>query len=135
MFQVRPSLDWLNAFAISLSTALFASRSAFTEFCTFIPKSTSREMKLKHTSSALCNYSVSCVLKYTCNNAFDSRASFTVCVVDYRLRSLAIDSPYVYESVSSKLQLLLIESGSLVPVKESALKKVKKLCGKLIRSL
>ncbi|KAK6754060.1 hypothetical protein RB195_013204 [Necator americanus] len=51
---------------------------------------------------------------------FEHNLQLFICMVDHRLRTLAVDCPLQYELITKKLQLLLIECGSVKFGKASA---------------
>ncbi|CAJ0590735.1 unnamed protein product [Cylicocyclus nassatus] len=66
---------------------------------------------------------------------FERNLQLFLCLVDYRLRSLALESPYQFETIVNKLQLLLIESGSERQPKSKPVKKLKRVLRTLLKSV
>ncbi|KAJ1367037.1 hypothetical protein KIN20_027874 [Parelaphostrongylus tenuis] len=62
---------------------------------------------------------------------FDRNLQLFMCVVDHRLRSLAIRSPIQYQSIVRKLQLLLIDSGTFKQRRTPEVNKLKQFLLKL----
>uniref|UniRef100_A0A183F4P3 Dynein heavy chain n=1 Tax=Heligmosomoides polygyrus TaxID=6339 RepID=A0A183F4P3_HELPZ len=63
---------------------------------------------------------------------FERNLQLFVCMVDHRLRSLAVESPDRYLFIADKLQLILIEAGSTTPQRTFKVQFLKKAFKKLL---
>ncbi|KAK5981077.1 hypothetical protein GCK32_001778 [Trichostrongylus colubriformis] len=94
------------------------------------PKSTARLQR--HVQRVLGIETQIDLTKDDSKSNFEHNVQLFICVVDHRLRSLAIDSPDRYQSIANKLQLILLESGSAKTGHATTVKSLRKTLSKLL---